>query len=102
MTTTAQQTAKALLTFYADDVQKWTQGDYASAFDGFPVDPDDECATCWCALGAIRLIFSHDNDVNPQASALSAAIGMDVDHWNDRCKSFEEFIEDLKAIAEAQ
>ena len=101
MSDTAQTTAQALLTFYADDVQRWTQGDYASAFDGFPVDPDDPDATCWCVVGAIRLLFGHANDNNPHAQALSIAVGMDLEAWNDDCTSFEQFIEDLKAIAEA-
>ena len=99
--TTAKEVATKLLEFYGNDEFRWTQGDYASTGDGQSADPTEEIAECWCALGALQLILDQAHDNTPDVKALSAALGMDVDAWNDRCKSFEEFTSDLKLIAEA-
>lgn len=45
------------------DPARWTQGEYARDAKGYHALATEECATCWCALGAILKMTKRENDV---------------------------------------
>ena len=98
MTVTAQEVASKLLEFY-DHESKWTTGWYARTADGRSCGDRYADASCWCALGAIRKIYGHIGDGNPEALALESGLGQDIDDWNDDFDSFEDFRAALQHIA---
>lgn len=43
-----------------EDPARWTMGYLARNADGASVDPDNDAATCWCAIGHAMRLFGHD------------------------------------------
>jgi hypothetical protein len=74
------------------DPARWTTEEFAKDADGFPVNPRDGRAVCWCLLGALEKCYG--SSYTPEYDKLSEAIRQRVgDPWvvefNDRATHSE-------------
>lgn len=60
--------------------QNWTQGYYAANGRGMHVEPEEDSATCFCALGAIRRVTQepHERVYFKQAWSLLQEVAKDA------------------------